>query len=367
MQMGSQPKKLILYNILDILRKYSDADHRLSQKEIQDILYTEYGMKTERKAVKRNLMNLIDLGYDLEYSDTIRMTPVKDPQTGETTLEESYVLSDFYLQREFTDGELRLLIDSLLFSKHIPYSQCKELVEKLEGLSNIYFRSRVKHISKMPEDKTDSKQLFLNIELLDEAIGKHQKVSFKYTEYGTDKQEHLRIRPDGSAQEYVVSPYQMVTKEGKYYLICNYDKYDDISNYRLDRIREIKILDEIAKPFEKLTGASGQSLDLAAYMREHVYMFSSENTWVKFRASKSIISDVIDMFGKDVKFTDETENAITVSVKANEMSAEQFAKSFAPDIIVLEPKSLADRVQAGLRWALQGYEKAKGEKEHEIL
>ena len=73
------------------------------------------------------------------------------------------------------------------------------------------------------------------------------------------------------------------------------------------------------------------------------------------------------MFGKDVKFMDETKNTITVSVKANEMSVEQFAKSFAPDIIVLEPKSLADRVQAGLRRALQRYEKVKGKKEREIL
>lgn len=202
---------------------------------------------------------------------------------------------------------------------------------------------------------------------MDEAIGKHRKVSFKYTEYGTDKQEHLRVHQDCSVREYVISPYQIATKEGKYYLICNYDKYDDILNYRLDRIRGIKILDEIANPFEKLTGANGQSLDLAAYMCEYVYMFSSENTWVKFRASKAIVSDVIDMFGKDVKFMDETKNTITVSVKANEMSVEQFAKSFAPDIIVLEPKSLADRVQAGLRRALQRYEKVKGKKEREIL
>ena len=89
---------------------------------------------------------------------------VPNPKT--SVPEESYLWSDFYLERDFTDGELRLLIDSLLFSKHIPYSQCKELVDKLEGLSNVYFRSRVKHIARLPEDKTDNKQLFLTIELL---------------------------------------------------------------------------------------------------------------------------------------------------------------------------------------------------------
>lgn len=163
-----QPKKLLIMNILDILRKYSDEEHRLSQKDIAEILKTEYDMTADRKAIRRNILNLMDCGYNIEYSESIRMVP--NPKTG--VPEESYLWSDFYLERDFTDGELRLLIDSLLFSKHIPYSQCKELVGKLEGLSNVYFRSRVKHIARLPEDKTDNKQLFLTIELLDEAISR---------------------------------------------------------------------------------------------------------------------------------------------------------------------------------------------------
>lgn len=257
-----QPKKMMILYILDILRKYTDADHRLSQREIEDILRTEYNMPADRKSVRRNLMNLIDSGYNIEYSESVRMVP--NAKTGE--LEESYILSDFYLSREFTDGELRLLIDSLLFSQHIPYSQCRELVKKLEGLSNNYFRSRVRYINRLPGDASDNKQLFLNIELLDEAICKSRKVAFEYLSYGTDKQLHPRVRSDGST-DYVVSPYQMVAKEGKYYLICNFDKYDDISNYRLDRIRNIRILDERAKPFESLQGADGNWLDLADYMK----------------------------------------------------------------------------------------------------
>ena len=103
-----QSKKLLILNILDILRKYTDADHRLSQKEIQEILETEYSMTAERKSIRRNLMDLIDFGYAVEYSESVRMVP--NPRTGQ--LEESCILSDFYLERDFTDSELRLLIDS---------------------------------------------------------------------------------------------------------------------------------------------------------------------------------------------------------------------------------------------------------------
>ena len=279
-----QPKKLLIMNILDILRKYSDEDHRLSQKDIAEILKTEYDMTADRKAIRRNILNLMDCGYNIEYSESIRMVP--NPKTGEP--EESYLWSDFYLEREFTDGELRLLIDSLLFSKHIPYSQCKALVDKLEGLSNVYFRSRVKHIARLPEDKTDNKQLFLTIELLDEAISRGRKVSFKYLEYGTDKCHHIKTRPDGTERVYIISPYQMAAKEGKYYLICNYDKYDDISNYRLDRITELKIMDEPAKPFDTLIWTNGRTLDLATYMKEHPYMYSSDNIRAVFRVAKAM-------------------------------------------------------------------------------
>lgn len=135
-------------------------------------------MKIDRKSVKRNLMNLIEFGYDIEYSASIRLVKDKNGEKLETK-----ILSDFYLNRSFTDGELRLLIDSVLFSNHISYSQCRDLVEKLEGLSNIYFRSRVKHIRNLPENQPSNSELFMTIETLDKAISRGLQVSFTYNSY----------------------------------------------------------------------------------------------------------------------------------------------------------------------------------------
>ena len=182
-----QPKKLLIMNILDILRRYSDAEHRLSQKDIIDILKTEYEMVVDRKTIKRNLMNLIDFGYNLEFSESVRRN-----KNGEE--EVSY--TDWYLERDFSDAELRLLIDSLLFSKHIPYSQCKELIEKIEGLSNRYFKTKVRHVCNLPTDQPQNAELFYTIEILDEAIERKRQVVFHYGDYGTDKSLHLRKRRD---------------------------------------------------------------------------------------------------------------------------------------------------------------------------
>ena len=360
------PKKLVILYILDILQKYTDEEHRLSQKEIQDILKKEYEMPVDRKAIKRNLLNLIEYGSSIEYREVSRkeIFRKKSVVSDEDSLdledkgipEDDLLWTDFYLKQKFTNEELRLLIDSLLFSKHIPYSQAKKLITKLESLSNIYFKSRSQYIYPLPVDRTDNKQVFYNISILDEAIRKKQKVLFEYAEYHTDKKMHLKKREDGSVREYVVTPYQMAVQEGKYYLICNYDKYDDISNYRVDRIRNIQVLEEKGKPFETLKWSGHQPMNLNEYMKEHVYMYSSENAFVKFRIVKAMISDVIDLFGKGVKFSEETDTHVSVSVHVNERAAEQFAKNYAPDVVILQPKRLRDKLRDDLKKAWEAYE-----------
>jgi hypothetical protein len=86
-------------------------------------------MKVERKAIKRNLMDLIDFGCDINYDETKRMK--LNASTGE--YEENNILTNFYIEHEFDNSELRLLIDSIIFSNHIPQGDKKRLIDKLEG------------------------------------------------------------------------------------------------------------------------------------------------------------------------------------------------------------------------------------------
>lgn len=341
-----QPKKLLIINILDILKKYTDVNHRLSQKEILELLQKEYSMKADRKAVKRNLMNLIDFGYPISYSESIR--------TGKNG-EEEIIYTDWYMEHDLDDGELRLLIDSLLFSKHIPYSQCRELIKKLEGLSNIYFHAKVKHICTLPDTLPSNKQLFYTIDVLDEAITKGRKVVFHYCGYDVDKQLHPRKRKDGTIREYVVTPYQLAATNGRYYLICNYDKYDDLSNYRVDRITDIRILDEHAKPIERVLGEK-ERLQLADHMAEHIYMFTGKSIPVKFRANRYIINDIIDYFGLDAKFSEITNESVIVTVRVNEEDMFKWAVQYGDHAVILEPQSLRDRVRAAMKQAVKMYE-----------
>ena len=344
------PKKLLIVNILNILREYSDEDHRLTQKDILNILRDRYGMVIDRKAVARNINGLIEAGYEIEFSEVIR--PVKNKKTGE--IEDSFVRSDYYLVRDFTDAELRLLIDSLLFSKHIPYNQCKELVGKLEGLSSKYFESKVKHIATMPERYPKSSQLFYTIDVLDEAIEKKRQVSFKYCAYGTDKKLHPKCSKDGKAIVYTVNPYQLAAANGRYYLISNTEPHENVSHYRLDRIADIKMLDAPAKRQRDVPELKN-GIDLPRHMAEHIYMFSGPSERVTFRMKKYVVNDVIDWFGTDVRFSDETEEDVVADVKVNLQAMRLWAMQYAKHATVLSPKSLADEVREDVLRAAENY------------
>ena len=75
------PKKMIIINILNILKKYSDMDHRLTQQDIAEKLKKDYYMDVDRKTVKRNLMDLLDLDCGIEYTEI----PRKDEKGNETS------------------------------------------------------------------------------------------------------------------------------------------------------------------------------------------------------------------------------------------------------------------------------------------
>ena len=333
------PKKMLIINILDILKRYSDENHRLSQKDIIEILDNEYNMKVDRKAVKRNLMNLIDFGHNLESSESIRINKNGEEET---------IYSDWYLIRDFSDAELRLLIDSLLFSKHIPYNQCKELIDKLKTLSNKYFDLKVKHIRNLPENMPSNKQLFWVIEVLDEAISKGKQVSFTYSEYKTDKNLHPRCDSEGNIREYIINPYQIVATNGRYYLICNYEKYDDVSNYRLDLITNIKLLDSSIKPMDKIKGLE-KGFNLPKHMAEHIYMFAGESVPVKFRANSNLAGQIIDWFGTDVRFSDDNGETVEVRVTVNEQAMKYWALQYGQYVEILEPLALRENIKAAAK------------------
>lgn len=254
----------------------------------------------------------------------------------EISMEDGYYL----LEREFDDAELRMLIDSVLFSKNLTQKQAKTLIEKLKGMGNRYFSAKVNHVSNLPElHHGDNKQLMYVLDTINEAISQHKKISFVYNKYGSDFKLHPKRE-----EKYVVNPYQMVANNGFYYLIGNYDKYDDISHYRLDKMTCVEMLTEKVKPQNQVTGLE-HGLNLPKHMAEHIYMFSGESVAINMLVDETTISELVDWFGNDFYVIEKRRNnQVLVRLKCNEQAFFYWALQYGPYVEVLEPVSLRSKI-----------------------
>lgn len=326
-------KKMLNMLILDILKEYSDQDHRLTQQEIIRLLKANYDMDCDRRSVKNNVLCLKELGYEI-------------------SMEDGYYL----MEREFDDAELRMLIDSVLFSKNLTQKQAKSLIEKLKGMSNRYFPVKVNHVSNLPElHHGDNKQLMYVLDIINDAISQKKKISFIYNVYGPDFKLHPKRE-----ERYIVNPYQMVANNGFYYLIGNYDKYNDISHYRLDRMTCVEMLPDKVKPQDQIEGLE-RGLNLPKHMAEHIYMFSGDSVSIKMLADERLINELVDWFGKDFHiYKGNTGEQVTVSVKCNEHAFFYWALQYGPFVEVLEPVSLRNKIADAISQMDEKYHRNEG-------
>lgn len=354
-------ERILLIDILRVLARHTDEENPIKQKEIiekltEDFKYDYEDLYSKRKTVKNNIDKL------LEYSKCSDMNEIMYEESSRQVKGKVYKeFSNFNYVHDFTHGELRLIIDSILFSKQIPSSQREELIEKLtENLASKHFKSGINHVRAMSDNELTNKELFYNIEILDEAIRNRKQVSFMYNQYDVDEKSNLVLTPrlsrDGSPREYLINPYQMVATNGRYYLICNYDYFDTLSHYRLDRITNIKLVDQERKPIKEIKGQK-RKLDLQTYMKEHIYMFAGESVTASLRFKKHVLSEFIDWFGtEDISFSNQTEDEITARVKVNKEAMRKWALQYAIHVTVLSPDDLVENIKADLRQALEKYE-----------
>lgn len=310
-------KKMLNMLILEILKEYSDQEHRLTQQEIIRLLKSNYDMVCDRRSVKNNVVCLRELGYEI-------------------SMEDGYYL----LEREFDDVELRMLIDSVLFAKFLTQKQAKTLIEKLKSIGNKYFSAKVNHIINLPELRHGyNKQLMYVLDTINEAISQHKKISFVYNQYGSDFKLHPKRE-----EKYIVNPYQMVANNGFYYLIGNYDKYDDISHYRLDKMTCVEMLTEKVKQQNQVMGLE-QGLNLPKHMAEHIYMFSGGSVTINMLVDETIIGELVDWFGNDFYVIKKRQNnQVLVRLRCNEQAFFYWTLQYGPYVEVIEPVSLRRKI-----------------------
>lgn len=267
-------QKLKLAYLTRIMLEKTDEDHALTLAQIIQELEAR-GVTAERKSLYNDFADMTDkLGVEI----------IKE-QIGRDT---------FYHvgSRDFELAEVKLLIDAIQSSKFITEKKSRDLIKKLKTFVSEHQAKQLdRQVYVQGRAKTMNESIYYNVDDLHKAIGENKKISFKYYRWNVDKK--LEERNHGIV--FTVSPWALTWDDENYYLVA-FDDYDQkIKHYRVDKMKQIELLEEKRAGKEEFKG-----FDMAAYSKMNFGMYSGRKEKVKIEFNNYMVGVFIDRFGKDI-------------------------------------------------------------------
>ena len=324
----SEKQKQKLFRIIEMLMKETDEEHGLSINEIISRL-EELGISAERKSLYDDFLVLEELGFDISKTET------RPPR---------YKLDS----KIFELAELKMLVDAVQASKFITAKKSREIIEKLGLFAGVH-RSRELSRQVYVEDriKTMNTSAIYSIDSIHTAINSDKKLSFKYFDYNGEKKKILRH--DGAP--YVVSPCALIWDDEKYYLVAQDEREAIIKNFRVDKMQDVKVLEEPRTKSEAL-----DRFNPADYSRKIFGMYGGREELVTLECRDKLAGVVIDRFGSEPRFF-KTDFGFKFSMRV--MVSPTFFSwvlSFGEDMRIISPDSVRSELVEMLTRVKKNYE-----------
>ena len=321
----------ILY-ILNILKKHSDEEHPLSAEEIGDLVDNEYDIKIEQRTIRRNIELLIQkFKYDIEVKRAEKNKKLyyinRDPET------------------DFEPGEIRAIIDNFNYASYIIPSVADGIIKKCKNIQTKFENDKIKNYRiYSARGKTSNAEVIKNIEDISECIMTKTKIKFEYWKYNLEGDRVIKT----IVSKPTVSPYAMVYDKQQFYMIAIKNGEKEFFKYRLDRIKNLKVLDE------KITIKKSEK-DIERYAESSVEAFGGKNVEIQAICSKVLVDEVIEKFGKNVKIEPQSKDKFKMTLEANELGFKFWAMRNIDVCTVMKPKSLVAEIKKVLEEASKKY------------
>ena len=322
----------ILY-ILNVLKKYSDEEHMLTAAEIQRKIKEIYDVEIDTRTIRRNI-NL--LKYKLAY----------DISTREDNGKGYYINRD--PETDFEPGEVRAIIDNFSYANYIVPSVAKEIIKKCKNMQTVYENEKLKDYQIYSvNSKTENAEVIKNIEDISNSIYNNNKIKFEYWKYEiTNKLEKQIVSTP------TVSPFAIVYNKQEFYFIGIKDGQDEFYHYRLDRMKNVKELNE------KITIKKTKS-QIRDFAESTVEMFGGKKEEIEAVCNKCLLNAIFDIFGKNVtieKIPGNDEN-FKLIVDSNPMGFRMWAMRNIDMVEVIRPENLRNEMREIVERAIERYRK----------
>ena len=318
--------KMKMLALWEMLQQETDQEHPITTNEICDRLAAR-DIPCERKSVAVDIALLNKCGYEV-------MQTKVGKQNG-------YYVED----RSFSIAEIKILMDAVQAASFVTQKKAAALTEKLAGLASTRKAELLQSgLVRFNTRKHTNEKIYYTVDRLETAIQKQCKAAFVYFDLN---EKHEKVyRKD--KREYVVDPVTLIYMEDNYYLMCYSEKYHDITNYRLDRMEQVRVLDLPVSP-----GARLSDRQIAAFTEQTFKMFSGETETVTLRFADRLIGTVYDKFGENTKM--ERVDAGSCKATVQVQIAPPFwgwLFQFAGEMQIVEPENLIDTYTALLQDAM---------------
>lgn len=322
----SDNQKLKIFYILDYLQRNSHQDHPVRASELIDMLQRNYNIACERKTIYSDIQALQDYGVDIE------SIPGKN--------------GGYYIaSRNFELPELKLLIDAVQSSRFLTEKKSRELIEKLCNQCSIHdARLMRRDMLVSGRVKSMNETIYYNVDAIQDAISMNRAISFRYFDWGIDGKRKYREK------NYYASPYGLCQDNENCYLLAHSPRHG-ITSYRVDRMSEITITEDVRTPCHELTGKA-----LHEHANRLFQMFAGDSVNVKMRFHKTLANVVIDRFGRDTILIPEGNEYFnfTVNVAVSPMFL-SWVIGFGSKAKILYPQSVIDECRQMCQEAMAQY------------
>ncbi len=319
----------ILY-ILNVLKKYSDENHKMSAAEIGRKVEEIYDVEIDPRTIRRNI-NL--LKYKLDF----------DISTREENGQGYYIIKN--PETDFEPGEIRAIIDTFSYANYIVPSISKSIIKKCKNLQSVYENEKLKNYMIYANDtKTDNMEVIKNIEDISTAIQNLSKITFEYWKYAINDKITKEI-----VSKPIVTPYAIIYNKQEFYMLALKEGKEKLYNYRLDRIKNIKELEE--KRTAKIT-----QKEIKEYAESLVEMFGGKKEEIEVKCPISLLDTVIELFGKDIKISKINDETIKIKLKVNSMGFKMWAMRNIDCVEVVKPLELRNEMKEIIEEASKKYE-----------
>ena len=262
---NQKQQKLKMLKILELLQNESDPQHPLKCEQIIARL-NALGINAERKSIYSDLQILTEAGWDIRNRRDL-----------------GYWLEN----RRYSLGQIKIMMDTVDSMSMLSTQQAKELKHSLLQECSLYQRPLLRVSDHSVENKQNGTDILHNIEMIMQALRNNVEIEFRYFDFTVKKQKRYRKQ----SQFYQLFPYALILYNERYYCICYSFRHKGFSHYRLDKMDQIRLKDEILPrvPF-----------DPQEYASRSFGMYSLKPTNITLRFDLKLANTVFDRFGMDI-------------------------------------------------------------------